>query len=205
MNNFLKTILILIFMIYGAETLSHEYQVGSGFKVLIERYEGLRLNVYNDMGIPVKRAKNGDFVVPTRGYLHIGYGHKLTNAEIKCRCFKLKNQVVSLDKPITKKQAYKLLKKDVVWVDNMIDRFIKPKLTQNQYDAVASYIYNCGYLALFHRKNGKIRYKYPRNILKYIRQGEVKKAMRYINYTGKFNFLRKRRKAERKLAIEGVL
>ena len=45
---------------------------------------------------------------------------------------------------ITKDTAEEYLKQDLCWVEAVIDKWVKVDLTQNQYDALASLIYNIG-------------------------------------------------------------
>ena len=45
---------------------------------------------------------------------------------------------------ITKDTAEEYLKQDLSWVEAVIDKWVKVDLTQNQYDALASLIYNIG-------------------------------------------------------------
>jgi lysozyme len=45
---------------------------------------------------------------------------------------------------ITKETAEKYLREDLVWVEAVIDKWIKVSINQNQYDALASLIFNIG-------------------------------------------------------------
>lgn len=45
---------------------------------------------------------------------------------------------------ITEAQAEVLLRQDLAWVEDTIDRLVKVPLTQNQHDAVGSLIFNIG-------------------------------------------------------------
>lgn len=81
---------------------------------LIKSFEGLELEAY--MPTPID--------VPT-----IGYGHTKT---------------VEMGMKITEKQAEDLLKKDLAWVEAVIAKNVTVPLTQPQYDALCSFIYNLG-------------------------------------------------------------
>lgn len=81
---------------------------------LIKRHEGLRLQAY----LPTKDDK-----------WTIGYGHTKTAH---------KGMV------ITEERAEELLRQDLAWVEDVIARLVKVKVTQNQYDALASLIFNIG-------------------------------------------------------------
>jgi len=59
----------------------------------------------------------------------IGYGHTKTARK---------------GMKVTEKQAEALLKKDLDWVEKAIEVNVKVSLTQNQYDALCSFIYNVG-------------------------------------------------------------
>lgn len=81
---------------------------------LIKEAEGLRLEAY----------------LPTPNDVWtIGYGHTKT-AKPGMR--------------ITKAGAEALLLHDLAWVEATIDKYVKVPLNQNQYDALASFIYNVG-------------------------------------------------------------
>ena len=59
----------------------------------------------------------------------IGYGH---------------TSGVTRGMTITKEQAEQFLEEDLKWVERVIDTSVKVPLNQNQYDALASFIYNLG-------------------------------------------------------------
>ncbi len=81
---------------------------------LIKRHEGLELTAY----LPTPNDK-----------WTIGYGHTKTAK---------KGMVIS------EYQAEELLRQDLAWVEDCIKRLVKVPLSQNQYDAVASLIFNIG-------------------------------------------------------------
>ena len=81
---------------------------------LIKRFEGLRLQAY--MPTPID--------VPT-----IGYGHTKT---------------AKLGMTITARGAEMLLKQDLAWVEAAVNKHVKVTLTQPQYDALCSFVYNLG-------------------------------------------------------------
>lgn len=82
--------------------------------VLIKEHEGLRLKAY----------------LPTADDVWtIGYGH---------------TRNVYPGMIITEKQAEEFLKEDLAWVESTIGDHVKVPLNQNQYDALASLIYNIG-------------------------------------------------------------
>lgn len=81
---------------------------------LIKRHEGLRLTAY----LPTPNDK-----------WTIGYGHTSTAKK---------------GMTITEQEAEKLLLSDLAWVEDCIKRLVKVPLTQNQYDALGSLIFNIG-------------------------------------------------------------
>lgn len=81
---------------------------------LIKRHEGLRLQAY----LPTPNDK-----------WTIGYGHTKTAHK---------------GMAITEERAEELLLQDLAWVEAAIKKLVKAPLTQNQYDALASLIYNIG-------------------------------------------------------------
>lgn len=93
------------------------YLSAHGLK-LIERFEGCKLHVYNDVA----------------GYATIGYGHLLH-----------KSPFTAADKQtITQEEADELLLHDVqIHVDAVNERVIVP-ITQNQFDALVSLSFNIG-------------------------------------------------------------
>ena len=84
----------------------------------IQNWEGLRLQVYNDLN----------------GYPTVGYGHKLQSGE-------------SYPNGITEAQADALFNQDCVSVESQLASF-GLALTQGQYDALFSFLYNLGISAL---------------------------------------------------------
>ncbi len=81
---------------------------------MIKKHEGLRLNAY----------------MPTRNDVWtIGYGHTRTAH---------KGMI------ITEERAEQLLREDIKWVEKAIKENVKVPLTQNQFDALGSLIYNIG-------------------------------------------------------------
>ena len=85
---------------------------------LIRQSEGLRTTAYLDTG----------------GVWTIGYGTiKYPNG-----------QAVKKGDSCTQGQAELWLQNDCEWVDQCLDKYIKVNVTQNQFDALASFVYNVG-------------------------------------------------------------
>lgn len=81
---------------------------------LIKSYEGLKLEAY--LPTPID--------VPT-----IGYGHTKT---------------AYMGMKITEVGATELLKSDLAWVEAVVNKEVKVPLTQPQYDALCSFVFNLG-------------------------------------------------------------
>lgn len=64
------------------------------------------------------------------GYMTIGYGHKIKPGE----------SFTSL----THDQALQLLARDVGWAEDAVNNFVRVPLTQNQFDALVSLVFNWG-------------------------------------------------------------
>jgi len=84
----------------------------------IKREEGERLNAYQD-GV---------------GVWTIGVGHTGT----------VDGKPIAKGMTITQSQSTKLLLSDLAWVESAINGNVKVPLTQNQYDALCSFVFNVG-------------------------------------------------------------
>ena len=89
-------------------------KIGTRGLELIKMFEGLRLQAY--MPTPID--------VPT-----IGYGHTKT---------------AKMGMKITGAGAEALLKQDLGWVEAVVNKNVTVPLTQPQYDALCSFVYNLG-------------------------------------------------------------
>ena len=89
-------------------------KIGTQGLELIKMFEGLRLQAY--MPTPID--------VPT-----IGYGHTKT---------------AKMGMKITGAGAEALLKQDLAWVEAVVNKEVTVPLTQTQYDALCSFVYNLG-------------------------------------------------------------
>lgn len=90
-------------------------QTGRDGIQLIKEFEGLRLSRYQDIV----------------GKWTIGYGHLILANE-------------SFPKPITEQQAEELLRKDLATSESGVNRLVKVKLSQYQFDALVSFTFNLG-------------------------------------------------------------
>lgn len=132
---------------------------------LIKSFEGLKLKAY----MPTPHD------VPT-----IGYGHTKT---------------AKMGQTITEAQAEALLKKDLGWVEDVVNKNVTVPLTQNQYDALCSFVYNLGGTnfkrsTLLRKLNNKAYRGAADELLRWDKQGS--KVLRGLT---------RRRKAERALFL----
>lgn len=91
---------------------------------LIKKFEGFRTAKYQDQG----------------GNWTIGYGHEIESDE-------------NYDDGITQESATELLRQDVARVENAINDLVAVALTQGQFDALVSLVYNWG-IGNFKRSHG---------------------------------------------------
>lgn len=129
---------------------------------LIMKYEGCRLTAYKP--------------VPTETFYTIGYGHYGSD--------------VKAGMTITKAEAIKLLTKDINKFENAVNK-TGLSLTQNQFDALVSFSFNCGTANLH-------------NLIRNRSLKEIADAMlKYNKSSGKvLNGLTRRRKEERELFLK---
>ncbi|OCZ20281.1 lysozyme [Acinetobacter pittii] len=136
---------------------------------LIRGFEGFRNTAYLDTGS-----------VPTIGFGTIKYPN---------------GKAVRMGDTCTRAQAEEWLKNDCKWVDACLDKYVKVKVTQNQFDALASFVYNVGETAFI-----------KSTMLAVLNQGNYIAAAnqfdRWIFDNGKrINGLVNRRAAEKKLFL----
>jgi len=94
---------------------------------------------------------SGSVLKPYRdatGSLTIGAGHSLTADERRTGTLIIGDQRVDYRSGITKVQAAQLLEQDLVPARQEVVRLVKVKLTPNQLDALTSFVWNVGPLAL---------------------------------------------------------
>ena len=83
-------------------------------KALTESFEGCRLKAYRD----------------SKGVWTIGYGHTGGIVEEGMTC--------------TQVQADIWLALDIAWAESVVNREVKLQLTQNEFDALVDFVFNCG-------------------------------------------------------------
>jgi lysozyme len=136
----------------------------------IARWEGTVLHVYKDIvGIPT-----------------IGVGHVLLPGE-------------SFPNGITREQALEILAKDVRKCEVAIAKYVEVEINQNQYNALASFTFNCGVGAL---QKSTVRQRLNRGDY----QGAADALLMWCKAGGKVNTgLVNRRKDERRLFLKPVV
>lgn len=149
-------------------------QVSDYGKSFIKKKEGLRTTIYKD----------------NAGLDTIGYGHLITKAEKTAGTYK---------QGITERQAENLFEDDIELVRINLNRLLSNNnittVTQGQFDALASFVFNLGI--------GKLE---DSTLLKYFKAGKVNDAadqfLRWV-YAGKQKIkgLQIRRAAERELFL----
>lgn len=133
---------------------------------LIKQFEGCRLTAYKP--------------VPTEKYWTIGYGHY--------------GQDVAPNMTITQAQAEIMLGIDLVKYEQAVDHYAIFPLSQNQFDALVSFAYNCGIGNLQKLLAGRNALQVAEAMLKYNKAG------------GKvLNGLIKRRQTERDLFCKDLI
>lgn len=100
-------------------------------RTLIESFEGLILQAYDDANDHV--VKPGE---TPKGVLTIGYGHTSSAGLPK----------VTVGQKITKEEADKILASDLTKVEQQVTDLVKVPLNQNQFDALVSFQFNLGAL-----------------------------------------------------------
>ena len=130
---------------------------------LIKQFEGVRLTAYK----PVAEEQ----------YYTIGYGHYGPD--------------VYRGMKITQLQAENLLREDLVRYENSVLKTVKIPLTQNQFDALVSFTYNCGAGSLQKLVAGRTAAQIADKLLAYV-YGSGKKLPGLV----------KRRNAERALFLK---
>jgi lysozyme len=97
-------------------------QLSSQGLALIKEVEGFRASSYID----------------SAGYETVGYGHKLTDAELSRHDYQLVNSAT----------AEQLLRRDVLEAEAAVNDLVSRPLSQAQFDALVSFTYNVGRGAL---------------------------------------------------------
>jgi lysozyme len=100
----------------------------------------------------------------------IGYGHVIEPHE-------------DIKEPISEATAEELLKEDITWAEDAVNRYVKVQLTQNQFNALVCFVFNIG-VGNFEKStllsfiNKELFYKVPEQFLRWnkITVNSVKKV-----------------------------
>ena len=117
-KNGLETFANLINFKLDTSTLKGLLDISDNGFAIIREFEGFRSTAYRDTG----------------GVWTIGFGTIRYPNGVK----------VKQGDACTRAQAELWLKNDCKWVDVCLDKYIKVKVSQNQFDALASFVYNIG-------------------------------------------------------------
>lgn len=114
------------------------------------------------------------------GHLTIGVGHKLTNLELKTGLITIQGETFGWKKGLTSYQISALLDQDADHAEKVVNQNVKPDLTQNQFDALVSFVFNVGAVAfmkstLLKKINAKAFHEVPKQL----------KLWKYVTVNGK--------------------
>jgi GH24 family phage-related lysozyme (muramidase) len=107
---------------------------------LIKSHEVFVPWTYDDLATPSRRVPSGHRVAPpytggpVKGTLTIGYGHTAAAGD--------PIPVAGMD--ITEDEAEKILRRDLAKFEQAVNRMVTVELTQNQFDALVSFVFNVG-------------------------------------------------------------
>lgn len=130
---------------------------------LITSFESFVGYVYDDLRPPVRGKYREWKGGPVKGTLTIGYGH--TNAAahpLKCK----------LGTKVTKAQALAILAADLAPCERTVGKFVKVPITQHQFDALVSFVFNTGRLSgtgLLRQLNQRNYSKVPGEFMKWVK------------------------------------
>lgn len=127
---------------------------------LLKLWEGFERKQYKDSaGLPT-----------------IGVGHLLTKAELRSGCINIGGTLVAYAKGLTDDQVLTLLDRDNNVAEGVVTDHVKVPLSQSQFDALASFAFNCGDGAfigstLLKRLNKGEYFAVPEELKKWIHAG----------------------------------
>jgi lysozyme len=99
----------------------------AGLKFIMDQ-EGVELHAYRDQ----------------TDHLTIGVGHLLTPAERAAGAIWLRGERVSYGHGLTRPQVMDLLAQDLARFEAAVARRVTAPLTQNQFDVLVDFLFNCG-------------------------------------------------------------
>jgi GH24 family phage-related lysozyme (muramidase) len=126
---------------------------------LIKRFEGVRLEAYDDRQPNVTLTKT----TPIKGVLTIGYGH---TGQVNSKPIKWSTK-------IKQTTANKLLFADLVKFEKIVSMYPDYHWTQNEFDALVSFAYNIGSINQLTDFGTRDKATIAKKMLLYINQGGV--------------------------------
>ena len=116
----------------------NDYELSENFFNKVKKFEGLHDGDLTEIGLQPKLCP--------AGYWTIGYGHCVRIMGERCH---IKNWSFSEIKDlktdlIDEKEAYYLLRKDLIYYINLTQNFLDVPLEQHQFEAIVFFVYNCG-------------------------------------------------------------
>ncbi len=123
----------------------------------LKKVEGVKLKMYVDPA----------------GYPTIGIGHKLTPQEMKAGLLTIHGVTAPWRKGLTLQQAETLKAQDAGYAESALNVHVKAPLTQSQFDALVSFVFNVGvgaFLAstLLKRLNAKQYEEIPKQFKRWV-------------------------------------
>lgn len=103
-------------------------KVGAKGRELFKEWEGVRTEMYLDSG----------------GTPTIGIGHLLTRSERLSGKIVIGNTVGDYREGLTLEQCEQLLTQDLAWAEAAVTKLVRVPLSQNQFDALVSFVFNVG-------------------------------------------------------------
>lgn len=79
-----------------------------------------------------------------RGISTLGIGHALSKSEASSGKIWISSKSIKYDDGLTDEEMDALLLQDIKIAEDCVNTYVKVNLTQNQFDALVSFTYNCG-------------------------------------------------------------
>lgn len=113
-------------------------------ELILDSDNGLLRSARNDQVMALSK-KGRDLLKDFEGYKTTAYLDQAGVATIGYGTTKYEDgNPVKIGDKITKKKAEELLIKDISWAQNAINQLVKKPLSQNQFDALVSFVFNIG-------------------------------------------------------------
>jgi lysozyme len=103
-------------------------EIDAAYFDFIRKVEGVKNRIYPD----------------SIGKMTIGVGHLLTSTELSSKTIIIKGQPIDYSNGLTDEQVMSLNKQDTKFAIDCINTSVKVPLTQNQFNALVSFVFNIG-------------------------------------------------------------